>query len=258
MKELHREIRVLIVDDEPLARRGIAVRLRDQIGIIVVGECENGEDALTAILSLKPDLVFLDIQMQDINGIDVLRSLSSEEMPCVIFVTAYDGYAISAFELHALDYVLKPIDDERFAAALSHARQHVTLRQQQKFHIRLDKLLRSHSQQEGIGPVDRFAIREGNRITFVRTEEIDWIEAVGDYVGLHVGRRTHLLRETIHALEAVLDRREFLRIHRSTIVRLDRGVQVQTLPNRECTLTLNDGTSLRVSRSHSKTLRDLF
>ncbi len=258
MKDCPRQIRVLIVDDEPLARRGIAVRLRDQTDVIVVGECETGEDAVKSILNLKPDLVFLDIQMQDINGIEVLRSLSSEEIPCVIFVTAYDEYAISAFELHALDYVLKPIDDERFAAALSHARQHVMLRQQQKFYSRLDKLLRSHSQKEGTGPVNRFAIRDGNRMSFVHTEEIDWIEAVGDYVGLHVGGRTHLLRETIHAMEAVLDRREFLRVHRSTIVRLDRALHIQILPNRECTLTLNDGTSLRVSRSYSKALRDLF
>ena len=253
-----RQIRVLIVDDEPLARRGIALRLREQIDISIVGQCESGEDAVTSILSLKPDLVFLDIQMHDINGIEVLRSLRAEEMPCVIFVTAYDEYAISAFELHALDYVLKPIEEERFTAALNHARQHVTLRQQQKSYLRFDKLLNTHFQKDQTGPVNRFTIRDSNQVFFVQAEEIDWIEAVGDYVGLHVGGRTHLLRETIQTLEAVLDSRDFLRIHRSTIVRLDRAVHLQKLPNRECTLTLNDGTTLRVSRSYSKTLRELF
>ena len=251
-------IRVLIVDDEPLARRGIAVRLRKQLDIAVVGQCESGEEALTSILSLKPDLVFLDIQMHDINGIEVLRSLRAEEMPCVIFVTAYDEYAISAFELHALDYVLKPIDEERFTAALNHARQLVTLRQQQKVYLRFDRLLKTHLQRDQTGPVKQFTIRNGNRAFLVQANEIDWIEAVGDYAGLHVRGRTHLLRETIQTLEAVLDSWDFLRIHRSTIVRLDRAVDLLKLPNRECEVTLNDGTKLRVSRSYSKKMRDRF
>ncbi len=250
MKARASKIKVLIVDDEPLARRGIAIRLRNELDIIVQGECESGGEAVKFIRHSKPDLVFLDVQMPGMNGIDVLRSLNGDEVPCAIFVTAYDEYAIDAFELHALDYVLKPIEDDRFTATLNHARQSIALRQQQIFYSRLDKLLQSHSQRDGTGHLTRFS--------FIQAEEVDWIEAVGDYAGLHVGKRIYLLRETLQTLEVLLNQNEFLRIHRSAIVRIDRVARIETLPNRDCALTLQDGSLLRVSRTYSKALRDLI
>lgn len=251
-------IRVLIVDDEPLARRGVAIRLRDHSGMEVIGECENGEQALQSIATLKPDLVFLDIQMPGINGIHVLRALPPRSIPAVIFLTAYDEYALAAFEVQALDYVLKPIDDVRFAVSLDRARRLLSLEKPESFYSRVQALLELCSERQEQGPTKRFAIRTGNQVAFVESDDIDWIEALGDYAGLHVGKKTHLLRESLGELEKQLDSHLFLRIHRSTIVQLNRIARVDSLANRDSFLALRDGTSLRVSRTYSKPLRDLL
>ena len=237
-------IRVLIVDDEPLARKGVELRLRTQSDVELVGMCTNGRQAVQRITELQPDLVFLDIQMPLMSGIEVLRSIPDEVQPAIIFLTAYDEHALEAFEVQALDYLLKPIDDRRFVAALERARKLIALKQQ--------KLLYERTGSERL---KRFTVRTGKELTFVDTVQIDWIEAAGDYAQLHVGERTYLIRESLNTLETMLEPEDFLRVHRSSIVRLDRIVRLEALSNRDGNLTLRGGTSHRVSRSYSKPLQ---
>jgi two-component system LytT family response regulator len=248
-------IRVLIVDDEPLARRGVLLRLADQRDIEVVGECSNGKEALQRISDLGPDLIFLDIQMPRMNGIDVLRHLSRKSMPVVIFLTAYDEYALAAFEVQALDYLLKPIDDSRFRAALERAKHLIRLKQQDELYERLQKLISLHEEQKSDSFIKRFAVRSGERVGFIHVGDINWIEAAGDYAELHTTEKTYLIRESLSSLENRLHPDHFLRIHRSAIVRLDRIVRITAAANRDGFLTLRDGTSLRYSRSYSRPLR---
>ena len=236
-------IRVLIVDDEPLARKGIALRLQEESDIEVVGMCSNGRQAIQRISELQPDLVFLDIQMPLMSGIELLRALPVETVPAIIFLTAYDEHALEAFEVQALDYLLKPIDDKRFVIAVERARRLIALKRQNPLQGR-----------EAAERLKRFVIRNGKDLTFVETANVDWIEAAGDYAELHVGEKTHLIRESLNTLETMLERGDFLRIHRSSIVRLDRIVRVAALPNRDGYLTLRNGKSLRVSRSYSRLL----
>lgn len=251
--------RVLIVDDEELARRGVAIRLREHSDMVVVGECADGEEAIQSVSALNPDLIFLDIQMPGMSGIEMLRSLPEQSVaPVVIFLTAYDEYAVAAFEVRALDYLLKPVDDERFAFSLGRARRLLALEQQETLYVRMRGLLEMHSEDAGPGPAKRFAVRTGHQVSFVQSADIDWVESVGDYAGLHVGNKTHLLRESLNVLESRLDHERFLRIHRSTIVQLDRITRIDSLPNRDCVVTLRDGTSLRVSRTYSKSLWNLL
>lgn len=252
------KIRVLIVDDEPLSRRGVAIRLREHADMQVIGECENGELAIQFISELKPDLVFLDVQMPGITGIDVLKGLPIVAIPSIVFLTAHDDYAVAAFEVQALDYLLKPIDDDRFSTALNRVRRQLALEQQEALHGRLHELLQMHAEDRGPVAVARFAVRSGNQVAFVDVDSIDWIEAMGDYAGLHVASRTHLLRESLRSLEGRLDDQQFLRIHRSAIVRIDRIMRMDPLENRDCRLTLRDGTALRMSRNYSKPLRDIL
>jgi two-component system, LytTR family, response regulator len=250
-----RTIRVLIVDDEPLARRGVSLRLAAEPDVEIVGECSNGREALQHISQLEPDLTFLDIQMPRMNGIEMLRSLPPGAAHVVIFLTAYDEYALAAFEVQALDYILKPIDDERFRAALQRARNLIRLKQQDQIYERLQKLVSLHEEQKSDGFIRRFAVRTGERVVFVRVGDICWIEAAGDYAELHVSGRAYLVRESLNALESKLNPAHFLRVHRSAIVRLDCITRITALANRDGLLTLQDGTSLRFSRSYSRSLR---
>ena len=244
-------LRVLIVDDEPLARRGIRARLKAFSDITILGECVDGETAVEAILRLSPDLVFLDVQMPGMSGFDVLHQLSKTRAPFIIFLTAYDKYALQAFDVHALDYLLKPIDDERFSAAVKRARRQINLQTAGTLENRLRALLAEYtSEAQPSIYAERFAIRTGRRIAFVLADEVDWIEAAGDYANFHVGKRTHLLRETLSSLEIRLDPARFVRIHRSTIVQAARIRDLQTLPNREFRVRLCDGTELKASRSY--------
>ena len=246
---------VAIVDDEPLARRGVLARLAAFPELKVVAECPDGDAAVEAIRRLAPEIVFLDVQMPGLTGFDVLKELSDTRLPVVIFLTAYDTYALRAFDVHALDYLLKPIDDERFAAAVKRALRQLSLENAESLESRLRSLL--DDQQEG-KYTERFAVKTGRRVVFVHADEIDWIEAAGDYASLHVGRKTHLVRETLQNLEKRLDPARFMRIHRSTIVAADRIHEMEALPNHEFHVRLADGTELRASRTYSSAFENLL
>ena len=242
-------MRVLIVDDEPLARRGVRARLRNFSDVEIVDECGDGESAVESIIRLGPDLVFLDVQMPGMNGFDVLRAVPSEQLPAVIFLTAHQEHALRAFEIHALDYVLKPLEDQRFAVALNRARQQI------------DTARKAELVERGLGIFDqserypsRFVVRTGARIHIVSVNEVEWIAAADDYSELHTRDGTHLLRETMSSLEKRLDPARFARIHRSKIVRLDQIVELQTIENREHVLKLLDGSQHRSSRTYADRL----
>jgi two-component system LytT family response regulator len=249
-------IRAVIVDDEPLARQRIRTLLVEAEGVEVVAECANGREAIQAIEASPPDLLFLDIQMPEVDGFDVLRAIGVGHVPVVIFVTAYDQFALRAFEAHALDYLLKPFDDERFEAALQRARERI--RQQQGGD--LDRRLRSLLQEVrgDRGYLRRLVVPTGPRSVFVPTEEIDWIEAERNYIRLHVGGRTHLLRENLSRIESALDPAAFCRIHRSTIVNVDRIQAVESLFGGEYLVVLHDGTRLTSGRSYRRNLHALM
>ena len=244
-------MRVLIVDDEPLARRGVRNRLKQHSDVEIVGECATGRAAIAAIRAQSPNLVFLDIQMPDMSGFEVLRSLNPNEMPAVIFLTAYDKYTLEAFGVHALNYLLKPIDDSRFESALKHARLQIESRAFPDLERRIRELLKAAGAPQLDRYETRFSVRTGQKIVVVLANDIDWIEACGDYVNLHAGNRTHLLRQTMNKMESQLDPTRFLRIHRSTIVQTSRIRELVALDNREFLLRLADGKELKTSRSYS-------
>jgi two-component system, LytTR family, response regulator len=243
------KIRVLIVDDEPIARRGIGQQLKGEPEIEIVGECANGMEAVTAIKTKSPDLVFLDVQMPEMDGFEVIEAVGVERMPRVIFVTAYDQYTLRAFEVHALDYLLKPFDRDRFVKALNHAKSSL---QRGEFNRQLIRLL--DDRLAARKPLERLVIKSGGRIYFLNVEEVDWIEAADNYVELHVGRESHLLRETISGLSARLDPARFLRIRHSTIVNIERVKELRPLFRGEYLIVLRDGTELTSSRRYRKNL----
>jgi two-component system LytT family response regulator len=248
-------LRVVIVDDEELARRGIRSRLERAGDVDVIAECRNGREAIDAIRRLAPDLVFLDVQMPGKDGFDVVAGLGGDAAPPqVIFVTAHDRYAVRAFDVHAFDYLLKPIDDDRFADALARAREAVARARDGDVGRRLAALLRDVKRVEY---PERFVVRSGGRVVFVRAAEIDWVEAAGDYVSLHTGKRTWLLRETMTSIERKLDPDRFARIHRSTIVQVDRIAEMRSYDNGEYVVLLRDGTSLKLSRTYRAVLQRL-
>lgn len=251
-------LRVLIVDDEPIARRGVRLLLETEDDLAVVGECSNGDEALAAIRRDAPDVVFLDVQMPNRDGFEVLAALSPEELPVVIFVTAYDQYALRAFDVQALDYLLKPFDDDRFYDALARAREQVRRRKEGAFAQKVRALL---SAFEGVHPaedrpsyLERVAVRAGGRVQFFKVHEVDWIEASGDYMCLHIGNKPHYVREKMGTLEEKLDPRRFVRIHRSTIVNVDRIRELRGHDNGGYMVLLLDGTELKLSRSYQGTV----
>ena len=241
-------IRTLIVDDEPLGRQRIRHLLDREDDIAVIGECANGKEAVAAIDTHTPDLVFLDVQMPVLDGFAVLEAVGAEQMPVVIFVTAYDRYAIQAFDVHALDYLLKPFDRDRFRKALDRARVYLRRQGLDALGPRLHALL--NDVQAHATYLKRLAVKTGGQVFFLNVDEIDWIEAAGNYAGLHVKQKTHLIRETMADLDARLDPDRFLRIHRSTIVNRDRIQALEPVSNGEYVLTLHDGTRLASSRSY--------
>jgi len=249
-------IRVLLVDDEPLAREMLREMLKGDPQVAIVGESCNGREALEAIRRHSPDLVFLDVQMPEVGGFEVLSSLGKEEIPHVIFVTAYDQYAVRAFEVQALDYLLKPFDQERFDVSWQRARAQVIRDRNgvrdmdQRILALLEELKADKSYLE------RLVIKTGGRIYFLETAEIDWIEAEGNYVSVHSAKKSHLLRETISSLESQLDPRKFVRIHRSSIVRLDFIKELQPWFHGEYRIILQDGTQLTLSRNHRDKLQE--
>ena len=240
-------MRVLIIDDEPLARRGVVHRLRQFKDVEIVGECGDGVSAVERILERSPDVVFLDIQMPDMDGFEVLRALPKESLPAVIFLTAYEQHVLRAFDVHALHYLLKPVDDMRFAEAVSRARDLVDSE------LRADMARRAMKMLDGASNIfaSRLTVRTGSRIQIVTAEDIDWIGAAGDYVELHVNGCSFLLRETMASLAQRLDPAKFIRIHRSRIVRSTGIVELRAIENREFTVKLSDGSEHRSSRTYA-------
>jgi two-component system LytT family response regulator len=257
------KIRVLIVDDEPLARQNIRLLLNEDPEVELVGECGSGAEAIRCIRRERPDLLFLDIQMPEMNGFEVLERISTEPIPAIIFVTAFDQYAIKAFEVHALDYLLKPFDDTRFEKALRQAKDQIEQREINELSQRLIALLEDRVDSSSIRAhkpsyISRLMIKSTSRVFFLKVDDIDWIEAADYYVKLHQGKRAYLIRETMGDLETKLDPAKFIRIHRSTIVNLDRVREMHPHFNGEYMVILLDGTELKLSRSRREQLQQLL
>ena len=249
------KIRVLVADDEPLARRGVLMQLAGEPDVDVVGECADGLEAVEKIQSLAPDLVFLDVQMPEMDGFGVIEAVGAERMPLVIFATAYDEYALQAFNVCALDYVTKPIDRERFADALKRARGRLTTPVPSGADARaqLQPLVDHLGRQSQRSA--RLAIKTEGRLLFLRTAEIDWVEAVDNYAKLHAGKETYTVRDTLSRLEQRLPAGRFLRVHRSTIVNVDRVREIQPWFQGDWVLILQDGTRLTTGRSYRQRLQ---
>lgn len=250
------KIRTLIVDDETIARDRIKRFVGGEPDIEIVGEAGNGVDAVSAIRRLAPDLVFLDIQMPEMNGFEVMQTVGIGSVPVVIFVTAYDKFAIRAFEVHALDYLLKPFTRERLRQAVRYAREQLEQRRSGSRDDQLRALLEDI--KEGQKYLERLVVKSSGRVYFLKVKDIDWIESSGNYVTLHVGRETHLLRETMNHLEGKLDPDTFLRIHRSRLVNIDRIRELHPLFNGDYTVMLRDGTELTLTRTYRDRLIKLF
>ena len=249
-------IRAAIVDDEPLARRRIRNLLVEARDVAVVAECANGKEAIASLEKSPPDLLFLDIQMPEIDGFDVLQAIGVGHVPVVIFVTAYDKFALRAFEAHALDYLLKPFDDERFETALRRARERIREQQAGDMDRRLEALLGSVRRDHDY--LRRLVVPMGHRSVFIRTEQIDWIEAERNYIRLHVGGRAYLMRENLTRIASTLDPATFCRIHRSTIVNIERIQSVESLFRGEYVVVLRDGTKLTSGRSYRGNLHAIM
>ena len=245
-------LRVLIVDDEPLARDSIRALLADDAEVKVVGE-GTGSNAEALIARARPDIMFLDIQMPEVDGFGVLDRVGADTVPVVIFVTAYDQYAVRAFEVHALDYLLKPFDDKRFAGALARAKERVGARRRGEVDNRIAELLKERDLSR-----TRFLIPVREKTIVVEAAQIDWIEASDYYVTLHAGAAAHLLRQTMDEIEKQLDRRQFFRVHRSAIVNVDRVREIHPLFRGDCALVLADGRRIKLSRSRRKEFEALF
>jgi two-component system LytT family response regulator len=251
-------LRVLIVDDEPLARESIRLLLHDDSEVVVTGET-SGVEAAAHVARTRPDILFLDIQMPQMDGFALLEQIGADAVPAIVFVTAYDRYALRAFEVHALDYLLKPFDDRRFAEALAHAKERARSRRRGESDTRIAELLRDH----GAARPAKFLIPVRDKTIVVNASDIDWIEAADYYVSLHVTQAggapaSHLLRETMEELEKQLDPRQFFRVHRSAIVNIDRVREIHPLFRGDCALVLADGHRLKLSRSRRKEFEKMF
>lgn len=260
------KIKVLIVDDEPLARDKIRGMLKGKEDIEIVGEAGNGKEAVSAIRKHEPDLLFLDVQMPEMDGFGVLQTIGPSLLPMVVFVTAYDRYALQAFEVYALDYLLKPFDRERFEKALARARTQLDQEKRkdltQGLQALMDELSRIRQGAPAAKPgpkyLERLAIKASGRIFFLRTQEIDYIESEGNYVRVHAGKESHLIREAMSVLETQLDPKKFLRIHRCTIVNVDRIQELQPWFHGEYRVILRNGVQLTLSRSYREKLREFL
>ncbi len=249
-------IRALIVDDEPLPRERIRTLLVEHRNVEVIGECRDGQEAVNTILAERPELVFLDIQMPELDGFEVIRAISDEYLPAIVFVTAFDEYAIRAFEVNAIDYLLKPINAARFEKAVFRAIDRLTQSNarepDRKF---LDFVERIRAEQQY---TTRFVVRSGSKLSFVRASDVDWIDLADNYVRLHVSGREHLVRDTLKSVESQLNPEMFIRVHRSIIINLDRVESVEPYFHGEYVVTMKDGAKLTTSRSYSERLRTLL
>jgi two-component system LytT family response regulator len=249
-----KKIKVLVADDEPLARERLSGLLSSEADVDVVAQARDGEEAVTMIHDHSPDLVFLDVQMPQMNGFDVIETVGTDKMPLVIFVTAYDQHALKAFQVRALDYLLKPFDRERFGDALQRARKQLEREETGDLGRRLLALVKDLRRDQPRS--DRLVVKSGGRLFFLRADEIDWVEAAGNYVRLHVGTGSHLLRETMTAIEGRLDPEKFFRIHRSRIVNMERIQELQPWLNGEYAVLLRTGTRLTLSRGYREKLQE--
>lgn len=240
------EIRVLIVDDEPPARERIRGLLAEEKDVVILKECDSGLDAVSAIRELDPDLVFLDVQMPGLDGFGVLEALDGGRLPVIVFVTAYDAYAVRAFEVHALDYLLKPFDRDRFQATLERVR--LTLGEEQLADAAPEAMPLAEGSDRP--PLRRLLGRRDGRLIVLKVNEIDWMESAANYVSLHVGKESYLVRETLQSLEGRLDPEQFIRIHRSTIVNLDRVQEIEPYFHGDYIVKLRDGQRLTLSRTY--------
>ena len=253
------KLRALIVDDEAPARLRIRELLSRNSNIVLAGECACGAEAVNAVRELKPELLFLDVQMPVMDGFRVLREIGNDRLPVTIFVTAYDRYALAAFEAHALDYLLKPFSDERFAKAVDRAIAHMEMRQGSEVASRMIAMLNGGIPARQAPPASqggRLAIKMGGRVVILKTAEVDWVEAAGVYVELHAGKKVYLHRASITELEAQLGPARFVRIHRSTLVNLDRIRELTPATHGEFCAVLTDGTELKVSRGYRHRLEE--
>lgn len=259
------KIRTVVVEDEPVSRNRLLALLGEERDVEVVGACADGREAAATIAKARPDLVFVDIQLPELDGLSLVRGLDAGDRPAVVFVTAHDNYALRAFEMHVLDYLLKPFSAQRFRAALSYAREHLAQRRATAIGQHIMDLLPSVQQPPTSAPplaaptnspADRLVVRSSGRIYFVRVDEIDWCEAAGNYIRVHVGPQSHLIRETMNRLEGRLDARLFVRIHRSTIVNIDRIQELRSSFNGEHVVQLRGGTRLTMSRGYRDGLQE--
>jgi two-component system LytT family response regulator len=262
-----KKIRTLIVDDEPMARRTLRDLLQDDPDVEIIGECSDGFEAVAFINEQPPDLLFLDIQMPGLNGFEALAQTEPGRIPAIIFVTAFDQYALKAFEVHALDYLLKPFNDERFAEALRQAKSHIELKEINQISRSLLNLLGAQTSSESAAVpsvasrktfLTRFMIKADGRVVFIKASDVDWIAADDYFIKLHVRGRTHLLRMSLNELEEKLDPKAFLRIHRSSIVNFDSVRELQQTPSGEYVVVLKNGTELKLSRGRRERLEQLL
>lgn len=245
-------IRAMIIDDEPLAREGLRNLLEFERDIEVIGESSNGTEAVSEIREKKPDLVFLDVQMPGFDGLEVLEEVGIARMPIVIFVTAHDDYAVKAFEASALDYLLKPIDEKRFSAALERVRHHIQEENTEEFQKKVLGFVKNLQSRKSY--LNRLAIRSSGRVSLIDVETVDWIEAAGDYVRVHCGQQNHLMREKMNVVELELDPGTFVRIHRSVIVNILRVKELRSLVTGDYTVLLDSGKKLTLSRKYKDRL----
>lgn len=246
-----RKIRTLVVDDEPLARARILKLLEQFDFITVIGECKNGREALTQIQSYKPDLVFLDIQMPDLNGFDVLQNKTINPLPFIIFVTAFDHYAVKAFDVRAVDYLLKPYDDERFIQALDHAKEQILLKDASVLHQKMVRILDEYQHQQS-DELRAIEIKENGVTKLINVNDIYWIEAEGNYLKIHLEKKRHLIRQTLQNIESQLDSKLFFRIHRSILVNQLYVEHIKYKGNNQYSFLMKNGEKLISSRSYKE------
>jgi len=246
-------LRAVIIDDEPLARDSIRAMLEGENDVVVAGEA-SGDGAAALVARTRPDIMFLDIQMPDVDGFTLLQQIGPDAVPAVVFVTAYDRYALRAFDAHAIDYLLKPFDDARFHDALERARERARARRAGEVDARLAELLADKRRAEPA----RFLVREREKSVVIDAGDIDWIEAADYYVSLHVGKHSHLLRQTMTEIEAQLDPAKFFRVHRSAIINIDRVREIHPMFRGDSVVVLHDGTRVRLSRARREQFESLF
>jgi len=247
---------VLIVDDESHARERLKKYIKSDQDLSISGECSNGVEAVKIIKKKNPDLVFLDVQMPQMDGLGVIETVGAKQMPVTIFVTAYDRFAIQAFKVNAMDYLLKPVAKDRFEESVNRAKEYFSKKENNEINKRMLDLLQEMRPQKQF--VDRIMVKTSDRMYLVKVEDIDWIEADDNYVKLHVGNKYHLLRQTMKSLEDTLDPGIFLRIHRSVIVNMDRIKEIQQWFNNEYTVILKDRTELTMSRGYKDKAKEMF